>query len=163
MVTTSARPVMVLLSAAMIALGAGAACSSSSNEGAAAGSSIAVSQPLVSQSSVSQSSVSQPPISQSSVAPSTLSPSPSPASAESSVPFSGSVQQIYSTGDFVLVSGPLTYTVVMMPTTTVVNLRGRRVPQQYIAVSGTVEVTGILEDGKIIAQNVLVPTTKDDV
>ena len=147
---------MGLLSAAMIALGTGAACSGSS-QGAGTASSIPVSQP-----SVSQSSVSQPP-----VAPSTLSPSPVPASvpasAESSVPFSGSVQQIYSTGDFVLVSGPLTYTVVMMPTTTVVNLRGQRVPQQYIAVSGTVEVTGILEDGRIIAQNVLVPTIKDDV
>ncbi len=51
----------------------------------------------------------------------------------------------------------------MLPTTTVVNLRGQRVPQQYIAVSGTVEVTGVLEDGKITAQNVLVPTLKDDV
>lgn len=156
---------MGLLSAAMMALGAGAACSGSI-ESAAAESSVTVSQPpvsqsSVSQSSVSQSSVSQSPISQPSVAPTTL--SPVPASAESSVPFSGSVQQIYSTGDFVLVSGPLTYTVVMMPTTTVVNLRGQRVPQQYIAVSGTVEVTGILEDGRIIAQNVLVPTIKDDV
>ena len=161
---------MGLLSAAMMALGAGVACSGSS-ESAAAGSSVTVSRPPVSQSSVSQSSVSQssvsqspisqPPISQPSVAATTL--SPVPASAESSVPFSGSVQQIYSTGDFVLVSGPLTYTVVMMPTTTVVNLRGQRVPQQYIAVSGTVEVTGILEDGRIIAQNVLVPTIKDDV
>ena len=148
---------MGLLSAAMIALGTGAACSGSS-DGAGAASSNTASQPSVSLPPVSQPSVSQP-----SVAPSTLSPSPVPASAGSSAPFSGSVQQIYSTGDFLLVSGPLTYTVVMMPTTTVVNLRGQRVPQQYIAVSGTVEVTGILEDGKIIAQNVLVPTLKDDV
>lgn len=156
MVTTSARTVLGLASAAMITIGTGACAGSNEVGGAAA--STAVSQPAA----------SQPPVSQSSVAPSTLSPPPvsqlpTTALAGPSAPFTGYVQQIYSTGDFVLVSGPVTYTVVMMPTTTVVNLRGQRVPQQYIAVSGTVEVTGVLEAGKITAQNVLVPTRKDDV
>lgn len=142
---------MGVLSAAMIALGMGT-CTGSSEGGA-------VSPPSVSQPTVAPPS----PVPTSTLSPSAGSQPPVSASAGLSVPFSGSVQQIYSTGDFLLVSGPLTYTVVMLPTTTVVNLRGQRVPQQYIAVSGTVEVTGVLEDGKITAQNVLVPTLKDDV
>ena len=165
MVTTSARTVMGLLSAAMMVVPV-VACSGDSEVGGAPAST-AVSQPT-SRTAISQPPVSKPPVSQPAVAPSTLSPStvsqpPATASVGSSAPFSGYVQQIYSTGDFVLVSGPVTYTVVMLPTTTVVNLRGQRVPQQYIAVSGMVEVTGVLESGRITAQNVLVPTVKDDV
>ena len=82
--------------------------------------------------------------------------------AGSSASFTGYVQQIYSTGDFLLASGPITYTVVMSPTTAVINVRGRQVPRQFISVAGSVEVTGTLDASKIFAQTVLVPTRKDD-
>jgi hypothetical protein len=76
-------------------------------------------------------------------------------------PFDGYVQQVYSTGDFLLGSGTVTYKVVMSPTTQVVNLRGRAVPRQFIRVSGPVQVTGPLSDLQISAQSVLIPTRKD--
>jgi hypothetical protein len=52
--------------------------------------------------------------------------------------------------------------VVMSPTTSVINIRGRRVPRQFITVAGSVEVTGTLAASTITAQTVLVPTRKDD-
>ncbi len=161
MVTRSARQALVLSALATLVLGTGACAGNGGVDGPAA--SAAALQPPVSQPLVSQPPVSQPAGAPPTLSPSTVSQLPISASAGSSAPFSGSVQQIYSTGDFVLVSGPVTYIVVMLPTTTVVNLRGQRVPQQYIAVSGMVEVTGTLAAGKITAQNVLVPTRKDDV
>lgn len=156
MVTRFARQALVMSALATVVFGTGACAGSGGVDGPAT--STAVLQPPE-----SQPSVSQPAVATTTLSPSAVSQPPTSTSAGSSAPFSGSVQQIYSTGDFVLVSGPVTYTVVMLPTTTVVNLRGQRVPRQYIAVSGMVEVTGTLEAGKITAQNVLVPTRKDDV
>jgi hypothetical protein len=84
-----------------------------------------------------------------------------PAAVAPSTPFTGYVQQIYPTGDFILLDGQVTYTIVMLPTTFVVNLLGRQIPRQAIVVSGSVQVTGTLADSKVNAQTVLVPTRKD--
>jgi hypothetical protein len=92
-------------------------------------------------------------------APTPAAPAPTPAAAGS--PFTGYVQQVDSTGDFILASGAVSYTVVMSPTTAVVNLRGRAITRLFIRVSGSVQVTGTLAGSKISAQSVLVPTTKD--
>lgn len=141
MVTRSARQALVLTALTSLVVGIAGCAGSGSG---VAGSSTVVSQSAVALPSTPEASTSRP------------------AAGPSSAPFSGYVQQIYSTGDFLLVSGPVTYTVVMLPTTTVVNIRGQRVPRQYIAVSGLVDVTGTLDTGTITAQSVLVPTRKDD-
>lgn len=75
--------------------------------------------------------------------------------------FHGYVQMIYSTGDFVLVVGNVSYTAVISPATTVLNLRGRQIPQQFMTAGQVVTVTGTLLDSKIDAQSVVVPTRKE--
>jgi len=77
-------------------------------------------------------------------------------------PISGYVEQIYSTGDFILNTGTLRFTIMMSPTTAVLNVRGRQVPRQFIAVAGPVEVTGTVAGATISAQTIRVPTRKDD-
>lgn len=69
--------------------------------------------------------------------------------------------QLLTGGDFKLSTGSRTYTIDMTATTSVVNLRGREVPRQFIAVAGSVSVTGRLSGATITAETVLVPTTKD--
>ena len=59
------------------------------------------------------------------------------------------VEQIYSTGDFVLNTGDVRFTIMMSPTTAVLNVRGRQVPRQFIAVAGPVEVTGTVAGTKL--------------
>jgi len=89
--------------------------------------------------------------------------SPSSATTSTGVqPFEGYVQSIYSTGDFVLVVGNVRYTVVMSPTTMVLNLRGRQIPRQFMTAAQSVTVTGTLVDSKIQAQSILVPTRKEE-
>src|SRR4249920_3330417 len=56
----------------------------------------------------------------------------------------GYVQQVYPTGDFVLDSGQVSYTVVMSPTTMVVNQRGRAISRLFIRAPDSVQVTGVL-------------------
>jgi hypothetical protein len=73
----------------------------------------------------------------------------------------GLVMQIFSTGDFLLNDGHVSYTVAMSLTTKVVNLRRREVPVQFIQVANSVQVTGLLTGSTITAQTVLVPTNKD--
>ena len=73
----------------------------------------------------------------------------------------GNVQAIFANGNFVLTSGPSTYTVVMSPDTSIVNLLGHIVPSQFIAVNGSVEVTGPLSGSTIQAQLVVVQNTID--
>ena len=77
-------------------------------------------------------------------------------------PFEGYVQSIYSTGDFVLVVGNVRYTVVMSPTTMVLNLRGRQIPREFMTAAQSVTVTGTLVDSTIEAQSILVPTRKEE-
>src|SRR3954463_4166168 len=77
-------------------------------------------------------------------------------------PVSGYVEQIYSTGDFILNTGTLRFTIMMSPTTAVLNVRGRQVPRQFIAVAGPVDVTGTVAGATISAQTIRVPTRKDD-
>jgi hypothetical protein len=74
---------------------------------------------------------------------------------------SGVVSQVYSTGDFVLNAGALRFTVMMSPTTTVLNIRGRQVPRQFISVSGPAEVTGKVSGSTIAAETIRLPTRKD--
>lgn len=78
------------------------------------------------------------------------------------VPFNGYIQQIYSTGDFVLVVGNVSYAVVMSPTTVVFNLRGRQVSRNFMTAALSVAVTGTLVDSTIHAQSIVVPTRKDN-
>ena len=73
----------------------------------------------------------------------------------------GIVQAIFANGDFRLTVGPTTYTVVMSPGTSIVNLLGHIVPSQFIAVGGGVEVTGPLSGTTIQAQLVVVQNTID--
>ncbi len=62
---------------------------------------------------------------------------------------------------FVLAAGPI-YTVVMTPTTSVVNLLGREVPRQFIQVANPLTVEGLQTDATTIqAQVIVVQTTKD--
>ena len=61
---------------------------------------------------------------------------------------------------FRLAAGPI-YTVVMTPTTSVINLRGRVVPFQFIQVANSVTVTGQLTGSTITATTILVPVNKD--
>jgi|KBSMisStaDraftv2_1062788.scaffolds.fasta_scaffold286070_2 hypothetical protein len=74
----------------------------------------------------------------------------------------GYVQQIQPTGDFVLDDGRVRYTVVMSPTTSVVNERGRAASRLFIRTSGALTVTGELVGSTINAQSVLVPTRKEN-
>jgi hypothetical protein len=57
--------------------------------------------------------------------------------------------------------GHVDYTVMMSPTTDIINLRGREVPVQFTQVAGSVQVTRMLSSLKTTAQTVLVPTNKD--
>jgi len=88
----------------------------------------------------------------------TAAPPPAPVT----VTVLGNVQAIFASGNFQLTSGTSTYTVVMSPTTSIVNLLGHIVPSQFIAVNGSVEVTGLLSDATTIqAQLVVVQNTID--
>jgi hypothetical protein len=73
----------------------------------------------------------------------------------------GLVMLIYSTGAFRLSDGKSQYTVDMTLTTSVINLRGREVPRQFIQVAGSVTVTGSLSGSTITAEVVAIPTNKD--
>jgi len=84
------------------------------------------------------------------------------ASTEAPTAVDGYVEQIYSTGDFILNAGNVRFTIVMSPTTAVVNIRGRQVPRQFISVSGPAHVTGTVSGSKVVADTVLLPTRKDD-
>lgn len=92
-----------------------------------------------------------------------VAPSTSSAAATSGArPFDGYIQQIYSTGDFVLVVGNINYAVVMSPTTMVLNLRGRQIPRQFMGAAQSVTVTGTLAGSTIHAQTIVVPTRKEE-
>ena len=88
-------------------------------------------------------------------------PTPVPTPVPPVVTVTGLVMQIFSTGDFLLNDGHVSYTVAMSLTTKVVNLRRREVPVQFIQVANSVQVTGLLTGSTITAQTVLVPTNKD--
>jgi hypothetical protein len=88
-------------------------------------------------------------------------PQPAQGTVTGQVTMTGYVMQIYANGDFVLSDGSHTDTIAMTLTTSVVNLRGREVPRQFIQVAGSVTVTGPLSASTITAEIVSVPTTKD--
>jgi hypothetical protein len=75
----------------------------------------------------------------------------------------GTVMQVYSTGDFVLDDGHGALTVLMQANTSVLNLKGSEVIRQYIQSSNTVQVTGSLSGTNLTAQTIVVQTTKDGV
>jgi hypothetical protein len=83
-------------------------------------------------------------------------------SAGSPTAISGYVAQIDPNGDFILDTGTVRFTVVMSPSTTVVNVRGRQVPRQFISVAGPAKVTGTVTGSRIAADSVVLPTRKDD-
>jgi len=66
---------------------------------------------------------------------------------------------MFAGGGFVLAPGG--YTVVMSPTTSIVNDLGHIVPAQFIATGGSVDVTGVLSGTTITATRVVVHTTID--
>jgi hypothetical protein len=84
-----------------------------------------------------------------------------PPPAATVVTLKGVVAAIFAGGNFLLTVGPQGYTVAMSSTTSIVNLDGHIVPSQFIAVNGSVEVTGPLGGATVSAQTVVVQTHKD--
>ena len=165
MFTRSARSARLLPALAILVVTIGA-CGAAGAKGGLSGAGPVSSQggAAAAPSSTLPSATSMPPP-EAAVSPSSGPAStPAPGAATSPPPtlVTGQVKQIYSTGDFILDDGHVTYTVVMSPTTAVINLRNRQVPRQYIQVAESVQVTGTVSGSNIEAQTVLVPTTKDD-
>jgi hypothetical protein len=74
----------------------------------------------------------------------------------------GQVMLIFANGNFRLNNGRRNFTIIMTRLTSVVNLRGREVPRQFIRVANKVTVTGVLRRfHRIRAKVVLVYTRKD--
>jgi hypothetical protein len=73
----------------------------------------------------------------------------------------GVVMSLDSISAFNLSDGHVTWHIVMLDNTSVINLRGKEVPRQYIQPSGTVRVTGTIQGSTVTAQQVLVPVNKD--
>ena len=86
---------------------------------------------------------------------------PVPPPAATVVTLKGVVAAIFAGGSFLLTVGPKGYTVEMSSATSIVNLDGHIVPSQFIAVNGSVEVTGPLGGATVNAQTVVVQTHKD--
>jgi hypothetical protein len=83
---------------------------------------------------------------------------PIPAPKPNLVTVKGAVTAIFANGNFLLIG----YTVVMTPTTSVVNLDGHQVPVQFVQVGNLpVKVTGRRSGSTIEAEQVVVQTHKD--
>ena len=79
---------------------------------------------------------------------------------ETRVKVTGQVMLIFASGNFRLSTGTRAYRIVMRPTTSVINLRGREVPRQFIQVANKVTVWGRRIASRIVARQVMVTPAK---